>query len=348
MALTYVGDLPIPLLCPQLQLCIGLPSIQFSADLTGALALNASLSLSPPTVSIYLAAEVEFALLLGLTVTNVPPLPTVNFDLSVSVSLEASFSLSLSLLLDFELGLSFSAFLSAHVALYVATYEGTANQLGASLATNWATQYPDGSPSSATCSAIVLGAASSVAMTILPEFLDGLTWGAGYTQQTIASLSAMLELVTKASTQAQVAIEAKAAAQAKVSAALRARGSISIPTPAITLSALATYNANLKAQLSLAPPKISAAISATANLAASIQASAGFMASFGALLRWDGGIFAYSYSGQGNQLGSALRSALSATWGDGTTPTNEPCVAVVLAATDSFSASVLAALFGGV
>ena len=352
MALAYVGELPVPFLCPQLQLCIGLPCISIHADLTGAVALNASLSISPPTVAIYLSAEIEFDILLGLSVTNVPPLPTVQFDASVSLAIEASLNLSLSLLLDFGfgLGLSLSALLSAHVGIYAFTYEGSGATLGAALTTALASTYPDGSSSAAPCSAVILGAASPVAQDVLPALLDGLAWGPGLSAETLASLGAGMALCAKAETQAQATIQAKAAVQAKVTAHLAARASagITIPTPAITLVALAKYRAALTAQLSLAPPKVSAAISATANLAASLQASAGFMASFGALLRFDGGMFAYSYEGSGATLGAALGAALASTWGDGHTPSADPCTVVVLAATDSFSAAVLGAMFAGV
>ena len=352
MALVYVGSLPVPLLCPTLQLCIGLPCIDVNASLSGSLALNASLTISPPTAALYLSADVEASILLGLSITNVPPLPTVQFDASVSAAIEASLDLSLSLLADFGfgLGLSLSGLLSVHVGIYAFTYEGPGDALGAALTSALATSWPDGSPSSVPCSAVILGAASAIAQGILPELLDGLTWAPGLAGETLASLGAGMALCAKAETQAQATIQAKAAVQAKVTAHLAARASagITIPTPAITLVALAKYRAALTAQLSLAPPKVSAAISATANLAASLQASAGFMASFGALLRFDGGMFAYSYSGSGATLGAALTTALASTWGDGHTPSADPCTVVVLAATDSFSAAVLGAMFAGV
>ena len=344
MTLAYVGALPLPLLCPQLQLCIGLPSIQFSADLSGALALNASLTISPPTAALYLSALIETELLLGLTIAPIP-LPAVNFTASVSANLEVSFSLSLSLLLNFELGLSLSGFLTASIGAYAFTYEGTGSGLGATLTTELASTWPGGAPTSGACNAIILGAVTPGAQASLAQFLDGLTFGPGLVvQATLSAVADMTPLCAKAEAQAEAAISAKLSAQAAITASLGAQVSIALPT--VTLEALGKFQASLVADLALAPPAIGVAVSATASLAANIQASAGFMAQLGAAMSWSK-FFCYTYSGTGAGLGAAVTTALASTWGDGTTPTSSDCACVVLATTDAFSASVLAAFFGG-
>ncbi len=345
MSLVYVGELPLPLLCPQLNLCIGLPSIQFSADLNASLALTASLSISPPTVAIYLADLLEIEAQLAFSIEF--SLPTVQFTLDISLSIEVSLQLSLSLLLNFELGLSLSLFLSASIGVYAFSWEGPGNTLGAALTTELASQWPDGAPTSGACNAIVFGAVSSSAIINLPAFLNGLNFGPGLVVQAkLGALAALTPLTSKAETQASAAISAKASAQAKVSAALGAQ--VSIPTPSATVKALANFQANLEASLSLAPPKISAAIAASASISANIQLTAGFMASFGAVFgNFGAELFCYTYSGTGNQLGAAVTTALTSTWGDMHTPTTGECTAVVLATTDSFSASVVGAFFGG-
>jgi hypothetical protein len=340
MALAYVAALPLPLLCPQLQLCIGLPSIQFSADLSGALALNADLTLTPPTAALYLSAEIESQFLLEESI--VLGLPTIAFDLSVSVSIEASFSLSLSLLP------ALSIQLAAPLTLYAYTYEGTGNALGAALTSGLASTWPDGSPTSTACNALIFGATSAAAMSALQDFIDGVTYATGLSAgEVIASIALLSPLTAKAEVQASAAIMAKAAAQAQVSASLSAGAAI--PTPTATLSALGKYQANLRADLDLAPPAIGVALSATAGLAANIQASAGFMAAFGAVMGvWAGEFFVYTYSGTGAGMGAAVTSALASTWGDGTTPTSGACVATILATTDSFTYGILTSFFGGV
>jgi hypothetical protein len=347
-ALVYAGSLPIPGICPQLQLAIGLPAIQLSASLSGALSLQASLTATPPTASAYLAAlsttEGQLSLAAALS------LPAVAFDLSVSTGLEASFAASLALVASFELGLSLSAFLSASVGIYAFTYEGSGTGLGAALTTALATSWVDGSPTSVSCTAFVLGATSTASGVNVAAFLSGLSFGSGLTvSPKLASIADLSPLTAGASTQAQASIAAKAAAQARVSASLRARGSVSLPSPQATLTALATYQANLVASLSLAPPSVAVAVSAAAKIAANVSATSGLMAALGACMgRFDETLFAYAYTGTGTGLGAALTTALATTWGDGLTPSSGPCTAVVLAATDTFSVGVLGAFFGGV
>lgn len=333
MTLVYVAELPIPLLCPSMMLALGGPSIQFGADLTGNLALHASLSVSPPTAAVYLAAEIASQFQVALA------LPTVAFDASVSAGLEASFSLSLSLLP------SLSLLLSAGVHVYALTYEGTGVAFGSAVTSELATMWPDGAPSSGPCQAIILGAASAPAMSALESYLDGPAWAPGITGATLASLDLMTGSVTRALAQASLAISAKLAAQVQVTAAVTGRV---VPTQPQILASLILAQANMRAQLSLKPPSVSAAISASAKLAASISASAGFMAQLGAILSGGGELFAYTYSGSGTGMGSELTAALASTWPGGTIPTSGPCAAIVLAATDPVSWAALTSFFGGV
>ena len=327
--LVYIAELPIPLLCPSMMLAMGDVSAQLSVELTGALALHASLSVSPPTMEVYLAAEIEAQAQVELA------LPTVAFDASVSASLEAPLSLSLSLLP------SLSALLSSGIHLYALTYEGTGVGLGAALTSALANVWPDGAPSSGACQAVILGAASSTAITQMPLFLDGPAWATGVTGSTLASLDVLSVSLALAMTQASAAIDAKLTAQAAVTASLSVQV---IPTQPQIFAALALAQANMRAQLSLTP-QVEAAISATASLAAGIS---GFMASFGSILTSGAELFAYTYSGSGTGLGAELTSALGSTWPDGSTTTSGPCAAIVLAATDPVTWSVLTSFFGGV
>jgi len=116
---------------------------------------------------------------------------------------------------------------------------------------------------------------------------------------------------------------------------------------AVTLEAIGKFAAFLAAHASFGPPKVQAAISATADLAASLTARFSFMIDLGLVLSSPGALFCYTYSGLGNALGGDLTSALSATWGDGVTPSTGACVAAILAATDSVTATVMTGFFGG-
>lgn len=344
MALTYVADLPIPLLCPSLYAALGLPAMSLNASLTGALALNASIAITPPTMALYLQATVDWQAQMTLGIgLGAPP---VSFKLSDTLSLSASLQLSFSLLLAFEAELNLSLSLGFGAGLYAFTYEGAGNALGSAVTTELSAGWPDGSTGS--CTGIVLGAATPIAATQIAALLDGVSFSAGLTVgNKLGSLAALSKLTAKASVQGSAAISAQLAA----TAALTAKASISVapPTLAVQFAAVAKFYANLVADLSLAPPAIKAAVSANAKLAASISAQFSFMAQLGACLsRYDAELFAYSYTGTPSGFGSALTTSLATTWGDGTTPTSGACACVVLAALDPVSAGAMGFFFGGV
>lgn len=337
MSLSYVALLPLPLLLPSVQLSIGIPAITLNASLTGALALNASLTITPPTVAFYLSALAELQAQLNLGISL--GVPSVSFDVSACAALVLQLEASFALLITLE------ALLGASIGLYAFTYSGPANAMGAALTGELASAWPDGAPSSGSSNAAILGAVSPIAQTQLRAFFDGLAMGSGlvYTAK-LAALSALSGVTFRATAQGHAAISAQ------LSAALQVQASVQVtpPTLAITAEALAKFAANLEASLSLAPPSISAALSATANLAASISAQFGFMAALGATLdRYDAELFCYTYAGTGAALGGAVTSALSSTWGDGHTPTSGACVAAILATTDPATWAVVTAFMGG-
>jgi hypothetical protein len=337
MSLAYVAALPLPLLMPSVQLSIGIPAISLNASLTGALALNASLTITPPTVALYLSALVELQAQLSLGISL--GTPSVSFDASACAALVAQLELCFSLLITLD------GLLGASIGMYAFTYNGAANAMGAALTGELSSTWPDGVSSSGACNVALLGAASPIAQTQLAAFFDGLAVGSGlvYTAK-LAALSALTPVTFAATAQGHAAISAQ------LSAALQVQASVQVtpPTLAITAEALAKFAANLEASLSLAPPSVSAAISATANLAASISAQFGLMVALGATLdRYDAELFCYTYSGTGGALGAAVTSALASTWGDGHTSTSSGCIAAILATTDPATWAVMTAFFGG-
>jgi hypothetical protein len=335
MALTYVADLSLLALCPSVALSIGVPAIAFSADFSGNVALNASLSVSPPTVAIYFSALEDLLVQLNLAISF--GAPSFSFSVSDVLSFQAQLELALSLLVTLE------GLLSASIGVYAFTYSGVANGMGSALTTELATQWPDGAPTTASCNAWIFGAMSSIAQTQLAAFLNGLTVASGLVYTAKLELLAALTPVTNAATaQGSAGINAQLAA----TASLKAVASVTPPTLAVSAVALAKAAVNLKAQIGVAPPTISAALSATANAAASLSASFGLLISLGATLS-GGSVFVYTYSGAADVMGAAITTALASTWGDGHTSTSGDCLSVILATTDSFSAGIVSGFFGG-
>ena len=337
MALTYVAELSLPLLCPSVQLSMGVPAISLNAQLTGNLALNASFSVSPPTVAIYLAALESIQLQLNAAITA--GLPSISFSLSDALTLIADLELAFGLLVTLE------GLLGASIGMYAFTWAGTGVAMGAALTAELATQWPDGAPSAGACNAIILGAVSTIAQTQIIAFLNGLAVGTGlvYTAK-MTALSALSPVTAAATAQGNAAITA----QLNAALAVKANASFTPPSLGVTATAVAKFAAALRAQLGLAPPSVHAALSATASLAASISAQFGLMVALGATLdRYDAEVFAYTYAGAGTGLGAAATASLATEWGDGT-PTTGPCLAAILATTDGPTWAVMQGFFGGV
>jgi len=344
VSLVYVGALPLVAICPIVNLSIGEVSVAIQAAFSGALDLNASLSITPPTLTIILAAlaqiqaEISAAIALGL--------PSISFNASFAASLVAKLELAFTLLINLE------ALLSAHIGIFAYSYSGLANAMGAAVSTELATQWPDGTPSSGASNALIFGAVNNITLTpptIAPDsmkrFLNGLAFTPGLAYAGKITL-ATLSLVT-----ALAIDEGNGAIQAQLAAALALQASLAITPPsfAITASALLDYAVALVADAELALPSIQFALDATANLAADLSAKFGLVINLGfALARPDAALFCYKWSGAGNALGGALSTSLVSTWGDGTTPTNTPCIAAILGAVDSLTWTTMGSFFGGV
>jgi hypothetical protein len=331
MSLTYVANLPIPLMVPSVQNSIGFAAITLEASLRGSLALNASFTLTPPTVAIYLAAlaELQAQIAAGISLG----VPSVSFTLTATLVAQIQ--------LAFDLLVALEAILAAQIGMYAYTFDGIANGMGAALTTELAAHWPDGAPSSAPCNAFVFGAVSPIAQTQIQGFLNGLSVGSGLVYTARMSTMAQLTLVTSAAT-----TQGYAALQAQLQAALALKAQIAPPTLAITAAALAKFAAFLAASVSV--PSLASLLKATASLSASISAQFGLLVQLGLTLnRYDAALFCYTYSGTGAAFGAAVTAGLGTYWGDGTTPTSSQCVAVILAATDSVTYSVMTAMFGG-
>ena len=143
--------------------------------------------------------------------------------------------------------------------------------------------------------------------------------------------------------EASVAIDA----QLQGAIALQASLSITPPTIAATLEALATFEASLVAAADLGLPQVSFDLDACASLIASINASYGFLAALGGLLGDQTvGVYAYTYTGAADAMGGEITAELGTEWPDGF-PSSSPCTAIVLGAVDATSEAALSDFLGG-
>lgn len=346
MALTSLGSWPLfipigPSLCPTVGGTLGAASVSLSCSLSGALALNASFTATPPTMGVYLTGLETISTTMALGVTLGELSCSFGADISAGIAVNAALSASFSASLTVGLP-NLSALLSASIGCYAFTYVGAASGLGATLTTELASTWPDGAPSSGSCNALIFVAPTSVAAVLL-AFLDGLGTpppGLAYVSK-LSALSQLSLSTTAAMPQASAALNAQISACANIDAKLTPQ--ISVPLPTLAAEAAVVVNIaipNLKAAIDLTPPSVDLVLSATASLAAGISANFGAMAALGLTLgRLDALFGIYSYSGTGTGLGAAVTAGI-------TDPSN--VTAVVLATTDAFSTATVSAFFGGI
>lgn len=353
MAFSHVADLPLvsPIgvggLCPSVGTSIGLTAaIQLGASLTGAVALNAQFSATPPTLAFYLGSAVSGLIYMGETLSagatlGVPDCSwgaDVSAGLSVTATIEASLNTALSTGLP-----NLSALLSAGIGVYAFTYTGPASGLGAALTTELASSWPDGVPSSGACDAMIFVAPTAVAAVLL-ALLDGLGTpppGLAF----VAKLSSLAELSLSTATampQASAALNAQLSACAGINASLTPQIDVPLPTLAVQAAAVADVALpNLRAAIEAGAqaPSVQVVLDATASLAADITTNFGAMASLGIILgRFDALFGIYTYSGTGTAFGAAVTAGL-------TDPSD--VTAVVLATTSPADFAILQGFFGG-
>jgi hypothetical protein len=336
MSLVYVGSLSLAALVPSVYLSIGKIGVALNAASSGNLSVSVDFTASPPDLSFYLAGIAQ--MIAQLTTSIGLDLPNVSFDASASVALIAELELAFGLLVVLE------GLLGAAIGIYAFGYEGNGDAIGAAVTTELATQWPDGTPSSGTANALLFGATTSIAQSQLGMFLDALLFTGGLVYAGKLTLAVLSHLTLSAIAQGDSAISAQ------LDAALQLKASLDITPPSLTadLQALLAFAASLTADASFAIPKPSFAIDATANIAADLNAKfSGVIALGSAFNRFDATLFVYTYSGAGDAMGAEITSALATTWGDGATPTNAPCGAALLGATDALTWSTMGAFFGG-
>jgi hypothetical protein len=336
VSLVYVGSLTLSALAPSVYLSLGNVGVALNAAFQGNLSVSASFTASPPDLSFYLAGIAQ--MIAQLTVSADLGLPTVSFDVAAAVGLIAELELAFDLLVVLE------GLLGAAIGIYAFGYEGLGNALGAAITSELATSWPDGAPSSGVANAFIFGATSSVAQTQLATFLDALSFLGGLVYAGKIGLATLSHLTFAAIAQGDAAI------QSQLDAALQLKASLAITPPsfATDITALTRFAASLVADPSFAVPKPQIAIDVTAKAAADLDAKySGVIALGAAFNRVDASVFVYEYAGAGNALGAAITTALATTWGDGTTPTNTPCAAALLATTDAPAFAAMSAFFGG-
>lgn len=161
--LVYAGQpLTLAQLCPVVQLAVGQGTPAIQGQLDGALALLASLKVTPPSFNVTIPS-------LTAALDVMIALPSVTFILSALADLIARLDRAFNLLI--QLGAILE---KADATLFVYEYTGAANALGAAVTTALASTWGDGfTPTASACTAAVLGAVDSLTATTMAAFFGG-------------------------------------------------------------------------------------------------------------------------------------------------------------------------------
>lgn len=166
--LGYGGKLSLAELSLNVALAAGQGESGIQAQLDGALALQAALAVTPPTLAATLDATLDYQAEFVADVDLGLALPSIQFALDATANAAADLSAKFSLLID--LGLTFSR---PDASLFVYSYTGAGNALGAAIASALATTWGDGTPTSGPCVAALLGATTFGAQAAMASFFGG-------------------------------------------------------------------------------------------------------------------------------------------------------------------------------
>jgi len=138
-----------------------------SAQLAGALALEASLEITPPTLAADVQANLAYAA--SLEADGALAMPSVQFALDATADAAASLDAAFGLLIDLGATLA-----RADGTVFVYEYSGLGNALGGELTAALATTWGDGTtPTSSACAAALLAATDSLTFTTMSAFFGG-------------------------------------------------------------------------------------------------------------------------------------------------------------------------------
>jgi hypothetical protein len=313
-------------LCPLVVKSIGNASVAIAGGASGAATLNASLTVSPPTI-LSIEAQIQ-AFIASLNFAITAGAPNVSFSATAAAQLVADLGVSLALLPVL------TALLSLPVVVgwlgYPYPLPGTG--LGA---------YVTASSLTPVDYAIVLAAVdiplltSGVARQKLEQFLSGASYpGVG----AFSNLGQLSPVTLNAIEQGEASIRY----QLKMATLLATHLTVTPPTFSASIKAMTNFKLGLL-------PKVNFALNATAKLAADLNAKFSALIQLGlALNRPDGALYVYTWDDTGPPgLGGELTAELATTWNDGVTSTSLPCEALVLGTADPISKAALNQFFAG-
>lgn len=296
-------------LCPLVMNSIGEVSVAISAAFTGSVELNASFSISPPSIAGTLAAIADFdtALATGITFG----LPTVSFGANASIAAIAKLEAAFGLLVTLD------ALLDLGVTLFGTAVTGTGVSLGSQLGSEYFLQWPDDTPSAIPANVVLFAAVElpfvpapfnpAVAADKLKRYLNGLTWGddlGDISSRSFGNIGDLVKVAADATVQGNAAIQY----QLDQTLTLAAHINVNPPTFAASIEAMAKFQADFIASGALALPRVNFVLNASASIAANLNAKFNAIVQLGLALNSP---VAQMYVYAGNTTASDMRDFLT-------------------------------------
>ncbi len=339
MTLAYVGSINLGILSPMSLGVSAALTVSLQADLEILLGLVLNIGIVPPTIA--LSIEVILGLLanINLALTISPPLIYIDLQIGIMVELILQLTLELSLCIPFELLLD----LNATAGIFAYGYSGAGQDFGAATSSALAT-WPDGTSNAAPANALILATVQPSVWADVEAFFDIVPPSLPEGLNFIASVN--LGLACGLAVKSTGALIADLKARLKGALALNVSLNITLPTIAVSLSAVISLLAALELALEIGLPGITFQLEAIAAATLALEAKLELLLKF-TLAMSGGGVFVYTYSGPGSGLGPALTTELASGWPGGALP-GLPANALVLGTVTPAVWGAMSVFFGGI
>lgn len=339
MALVPVGTVNLGVLSPLSLTVAASLTASLNADIQVLVDLIADFGITPPSFALMLSVlgEIQAGFAASLTIT--PPIPYIDLQIGLMANVIVELTIELVPMIPFTVLLD----VGAEAGIYAYGYNGTGADFGGAVGSALSSGWPDGTFAAADSNALILATVTPSVWTDVLAFFDVVppNLPPGLTFLAQMNLGILCGLAVKST----IGFIAELRARLNGAIALSAHLSIHLPSIAGSIQIIIALLLTLEAAVEVGLPGVTFQLEAIADALADLTAKLELLLKF-TLSMSGGGIFVYTWSGPGNELGPALTSELSSGWPGGALPT-APANALVLGTTTPAAWGTITTFFGG-
>lgn len=333
----YVGQLNIGGITPISLSVAGSLSASIATDIAAIAQLSVDLNVTPPSLAFNISAVTQLLIQFGLAIDV--GLPSVDFQALAVADAIATLTAELAIPLQFQL------LLGAGAGMFVYGYDGTTSAFGSSINAKLSNGWPDATSPDVDSNALIMATVADDVWENMLSFFGVIppSLPAGFTYVAQANIGTLTTLSVTATVGVIADLEARLNGLIELAVQL----SIHPPSFSTSFELLTGFLAALEAMVSLNLPGVDFQIAALADLIARLNAKLDLLASLSLALGGAAGVFVYTYSGPGSNLGSEITSALGSGWPDGS-PASSHANAIVVGTVSPAIWSTIETFFGGI